>query len=97
MGVCLLVPAEEVLDACARSGQTHTQSLRFLGDDLHALEQRSVALPQLAGGGERLRTCQQQLDAPLVWRIGREEAQRGAEPACGARRSALGGRLAGLS
>ncbi len=52
----LVVPAEEVLDARAGSGEADAQRLRFLGDDVHALEECCVALAELAGGGERFGT-----------------------------------------
>ena len=97
VGVRLLVPAEEVLDARAGSGEADAQRLRFLGDDVHALEERCVALAELAGGGERFGTGQQQLDAPVARRSRREETEGGGEPARGARRCTRGRRLSSLS
>ena len=96
VGVRLLVAAEEVLDARARGGEPDAQRLRFLGDDVHALEERCMALAELAGGGERFGTGQQQLDAPVDRRSRREEAEGCGEPACGACRRTRGRRLSGL-
>ena len=56
-----------------------------------------MALVELAGGGERFGTGQQQLDAPVDGRSRREEAEGGGEPACGARRCTRGRRLSSLS
>ena len=56
-----------------------------------------MALAELAGGGERFGTGQQQLDAPVARRSRREETQGGGEPACGARRCTRGRRLSSLS
>ena len=71
VGVRLVVAAEEVLDARARDGEADTQRLGLLRDDVHALEKGCVALAELAGGGERFGTGQQQLDAAVARRIGR--------------------------
>ena len=97
VGVRLLVAAEQVLDARAGSGEADAQRLRFLGDDVHALEERRVALAELPGGGERFGTGQQQLDAPVARRSGREETEGGGEPACGARGRTRGRCLSSLA
>ena len=53
--------------------------------------------PELAGGGERFRTGQQQLDALVAGRSRRQETQCGGEPARGARGRTRSRRLSGLS
>ena len=97
VGVRLVVPAEEVLDARAGNGEADVQRLRFLGDDAHALEKCCVALAELAGGGERFGTGQQQLDASVAGRIRWEETEGCGEPARGARRRTRGRGLSSLS
>ncbi len=97
VGVRLLVPAEKVLDARARGGEADAQRLRFPRDDVHALDERCMALAELAGGGERFGTGQQQLDAPVAWRSRREETEGRSEPACGARRCTRGRGLSRVS
>ena len=97
VGVRLHVPAEKMLDARARSGEADAQRLRFLGDDVHALEERCMAFAELAGRSERFGTRQQQLDAPVVGRSRRKETEGRSEPACGAPRCTRGRRLSSLS
>ncbi len=97
VGVRLVVPAEEVLDARTRSGEADAQRLCLLRDDGHALEECCVALPELAGGGERLGTGQQQLDAPVARRSRREETEGGREPSRSARGRTGGRRQSSLA
>src|SRR3954451_21450066 len=77
-----------MLDARAGSGETDAQRLRFLRNDVHALEERCVAFAELAGGGERLGTRQQKLDTPLARRSRGKETEGGGEPMCGGPRRA---------
>ena len=59
--------------------------------------ERCMALAELAGGGERFGTGEQQLDAPVAGRSRREETEGRSEPACGARRCTRGRRLSRVS
>ena len=97
VGVRLVVPAEKVLDARAGGGEADAQRLRFLGDDFMLSSERCVALAELAGGGERFGTGQEQLDAAVAGRGRREETEGGREPARGARRCTRRRRLSSFS
>ena len=71
--MCLLVTAEQVLDAGGRRDEPHALPDRLRGRDRDALEQDAVAVGEPTGGGQRAGTSQQELDALLRrGRLGKE-------------------------
>ena len=77
--------AEQALDAGARRRQLHAQIDRVGRREREALEQIGVALGEPALCGERAGAGEQELEALDGVALIRQQAQRGAEPASGAR------------
>ena len=88
-----LLIAAAVLDAGTCGGEPDARRFRFLGHDAHGFEERCVAVAEPAGGGERARAGDEQLDALLVRRGFREQPECFAEPVCSTRRRPRGGCL----
>ena len=85
----LLVAAEQVLDPGTGRREPHPQRDRVGRDEPDAVEQRRVAVGELAGRDERPRAGEEQLDPHLGRRGIGQEPERVSKPGCGARGRAL--------
>ena len=90
-----LVAAEQVLDPRASRDQAHALRGRLGRRQREALDQRGMALGELADRRERSRLRQQELDPLLDRGVGWQEAESAAEPPCCAGRCSMRRCLAG--
>ena len=95
--MCVVVAAEQVLDAGAGSGESDAKVDRILGDELDALEDCRVSFREVPGRRERAGAREKELDALLRRGIVGEESERFREPVGSACGRAMRGCLACLA
>ena len=91
------MPSEHALHPGTSTGKPGAHYVCVLGHNRERIEQCAVAVVEVAGPRQRIRTAEEELHALVRRRRLGEETKRGCEPVCGARRRQPDGRLAGLA
>ena len=94
--MCRFVEPEEMLRPCTRSRETDAERHRVGGDEVEALEKSDVCIGEVPARGQGACAGEEKLDSLGRRGIPPEQAQRDLEPAGGALRRPMDGRVAGL-